>query len=202
MTSAARYADQVPWDFLREAAERSASVAIVLDRTPAEAVETVSTHLARMLASRGLKDSPLFIVHEGEVSDDGLLPAFAVADVRGSLETLAADADARDEVVRQTLEGAIRTLTRRTHTVADAAAEQVGAEARLRGDAERAYYDAVAAVATACADARCCAARCWRGGRSSSAPARCCSRPSSTRSAGSATASSTRSRASRRPRSG
>ena len=31
----------------------------------AEAVDTVSTHLARMLASRGLKDSPLFIVTEG-----------------------------------------------------------------------------------------------------------------------------------------
>jgi hypothetical protein len=152
VTSAARYADQVPWDFLREAAERSAAVAIVLDRTPAEAVETVSTHLARMLASRGLKDSPLFIVHEGPVSDDGLLPPFAVADVRGWLEALAADADARDRVVRQTLEGAIRTLTRRTHAVADAAAEQVDTEARLRGDAERAYDDAVAAVATACAD--------------------------------------------------
>ena len=35
VTSAARYADQVPWDFLRQAAERSAAVAIVLDRTPA-----------------------------------------------------------------------------------------------------------------------------------------------------------------------
>ena len=142
----------MPWDFLREAAERSAAVAIVLDRTPAEAVETVSTHLARMLASRGLKDSPLFIVHEGSVSDDGLLPAYAVADVRGWLEALAKDADARDRVVHQTLEGAIRTLTRRTHAVADAATEQVETEARLRGDPERAYDDAVAAVATACAD--------------------------------------------------
>src|SRR5687768_16749409 len=62
VTSAARYADQVPWDFLRKAAERSAAVAIVLDRTPPDAVQTVSTHLARMLASRGLKDSPLFTV--------------------------------------------------------------------------------------------------------------------------------------------
>ena len=33
VTSAARYADQVPWDFLKQAAERSAAVAIVLDRT-------------------------------------------------------------------------------------------------------------------------------------------------------------------------
>ena len=71
VTSAARYADQVPWDFLRQAAERSASVAIVLDRTPRDAIGTVSTHLARMLASRGLKDSPLFVVTEGTVDEAG-----------------------------------------------------------------------------------------------------------------------------------
>ena len=76
VTSAARYADQVPWDFLRKAAERSTAVAIVLDRTPAEAVETVTTHLARMLASRGLKDSPLFTVDGGRgLATTGLLPA-------------------------------------------------------------------------------------------------------------------------------
>ena len=46
VTSAARYADQVPWGFLRQAAERSTAVAIVLDRTPDEAIETVSAHLA------------------------------------------------------------------------------------------------------------------------------------------------------------
>ncbi len=152
VTSAARYADQVPWDFLRKAAERSASVAIVLDRTPTDAIETVSTHLARMLASRGLKDSPLFTVVEGEVSDDGLLPAAAVVEIKGWLSALAADAEARGKVVRQTLEGAIRTLTRRTHGVADAAADQVAAEQRLRADAVTAYDDAVAKVADASAD--------------------------------------------------
>ncbi len=152
VTSAARYADQVPWDFLRQAADRSTAVAIVLDRTPEAAVETVSTHLARMLASRGLKDSPLFIVHEGPVSDDGLLPAAEVADIRGWLESLANDADARGAVVRQTLDGAIRTLTRRTHAIADAVAEQVVAEQRLREGADTAYDAAIAAVTTAAAD--------------------------------------------------
>lgn len=152
VTSAARYADQVPWDFLRQAADRSTAVAIVLDRTPEAAVETVSTHLARMLASRGLKDSPLFIVHEGPVSDDGLLPAAEVADIRGWLESLAEDSDARGAVVRQTLDGAIRTLTRRTHGVADAVAEQVVAAQRLREGADTAYDAAIAAVTTAAAD--------------------------------------------------
>jgi predicted GTPase len=152
VTSAARYADQVPWDYLKQAAERSTAVAIVLDRTPADAVQTVSTHLARMLASRGLKDSPLFTVNEVAVSDEGLLPAAEVADIRGWLESLAEDTGARSAVVKQTLDGAIRTLTRRTHRVADAAAEQIATVQRLREEADQAYDAAIAAVATASAD--------------------------------------------------
>ena len=152
VTSAARYADQVPWDFLRKAADRSAAVAIVLDRTPPEAIETVSTHLARMLASRGLKDSPLFTVVEGELSEDGLLPAADVAEIRNWLESLAADAEARSGVVKQTLDGAVRTLARRTHSVADAAAEQVDAVRRLRDDANAAYDRAVSEISEASAD--------------------------------------------------
>lgn len=152
VTSAARYADQVPWDFLRQAADRTAAVAIVLDRTPEEAVETVSTHLARMLASRGLKDSPLFVVHEGPVTDEGLLPADHVAEIRGWLDSLAQDATAREAVVTQTLDGAIRSLTHRIHPVADAAAEQVGAVRALREDAQTAYAESIAAVVAATAD--------------------------------------------------
>ena len=152
VTSAARYADQVPWDYLRQAADRSTAVAIVLDRTPADAVQTVSTHLARMLASRGLKDSPLFVVTEGALSDEGLLPPDSVADIRGWLDSLAEDSDARARVVKQTLEGAIRTLTRRSHGVADAGVEQVTAVQRLRADVDKAYDEAVAAIDTASAD--------------------------------------------------
>ncbi|GAA1971847.1 dynamin family protein [Nocardioides panacihumi] len=152
VTSAARYADQVPWSFLRAAAERSTAVAVVLDRTPADAVQTVATHLARMLASRGLKDSPLFIVHEGTVSDEGLLPADNVAEVRGWLDMLAADSGARQAVVRQTLEGAVRTVSRRAHPVADASVAQAQAVTRLRHDAVAAYDEGLRAVLEATAD--------------------------------------------------
>ena len=152
VTSAARYADQVPWGFLKQAAERSTAVAIVLDRTPEEAVQTVSTHLARMLASRGLKDSPLFVVREGPVDDDGLLPADHVVDVRAWLRSLAEDTSARGAVVLQTLDGAVRALTMRTFPVADAAADQSVTVEQLRQDATKAYDDAVAAVVAATAD--------------------------------------------------
>ncbi|GAB3249833.1 dynamin family protein [Alteromonas gracilis] len=152
VTSAARYADQVPWDFLKRAADRSAAVAIVLDRTPPAAVAEVSSHLARMLTSRGLRDSPLFAVREGSVDDRGLLPAAEVAEIRDWLAALAADADARTRVVRQTLEGAIRTLAHRAHLVAEASTEQVSVAGRLRRDVEQTYDDATTSIATAAAD--------------------------------------------------
>lgn len=152
VTSAARYADQVPWGFLKQAAERSTAVAVVLDRTPADAVQTVATHLARMLASRGLKDSPLFIVHEGPVSEDGLLPAGSVAEVRGWLDMLAADTVARQAVVQQTLDGAIRSMSRTAYPVADAAASQADVVERLRRDAATAYDEGLRGVLAATAD--------------------------------------------------
>ncbi|GAB2881957.1 dynamin family protein [Nocardioides pacificus] len=152
VTSAARYADQVPWGFLRQAAERSTAVAIVLDRTAPDAVETVATHLARMLASRGLKDSPLFTVHEGALDEHGLLAPDEVADIRGWLDSLAADADARADVVKQTLQGAIRTLARRSHSIADGAAEQITAIQRLRGDVDEAYDAAIDDISRATID--------------------------------------------------
>ena len=152
VTTAARYADQVPWDFLKQAADRSAAVAIVLDRTPAAAVAEVSSHLARMLTVRGLRDSPLFAVREGDVDNDGLLPASEVAEIKEWLGALAADADARSRVVKQTLEGAIRSLAAKSHLVADAAMEQVDMQARLLRDVDQAYDDAVRTIDEASAD--------------------------------------------------
>ena len=152
VTSAARYADQVPWDFLKAAAERSTAVAIVLDRTPPDAVGEVSGHLARMLTTRGLRDSPLFTVAEGHVDDDGLLPPEAVADIRGWLHSLAADSNARAAVVKQTLEGAIRTLSHHAHDIADASAAQATMVTRLRQDVEKAYAEALRGVDEASAD--------------------------------------------------
>ncbi len=64
VTTAARYADAVPWDLLRSARERSAAVSVVLDRVPPEAMDEVTAHLARMLADRGLGEAPLFVVPE------------------------------------------------------------------------------------------------------------------------------------------
>jgi hypothetical protein len=53
VTSAARYADAVPWDYLAAAAERNTVVAVIVNRCPPGAVDEVAGHLAQMLAERG-----------------------------------------------------------------------------------------------------------------------------------------------------
>lgn len=152
VTSAARYSDQVPWEHLKQAAERSTAVAVVLDRTPPDAVGTVAAHLARMLASRGLKDSPLFTVPEAAVSPEGLLDGPAVAEVRAWLVSLAEDGDARSAVVRQTLDGTVRAHAREAHVVADAVSEQVAAAAELRRAVDTAYDEATRCALAAATD--------------------------------------------------
>ena len=119
VTSAARYADQVPWDYLARAAERASSVAVVLDRTHEEQVVEVRGHLARMMTSRGLSDSPLFTVAETSTEESGLLPRSAVAPIRTWLHELAADPMGRAAVVHATLDGAVRHNVMSAFDVAD-----------------------------------------------------------------------------------
>ncbi|MGA8988483.1 ABC transporter [Aeromicrobium sp.] len=148
VTSAARYADQVPWDYLRQASERSTSVAVVLDRTSAEAVVEVRGHLARMMTSRGLSDSPLFTVPESPVDADGLLPDEAVSPIVVWLRELAADPDARRMVVSRTLDGAVRHVVLRTHDVGDAMDAQIAAAEVLHGDVDTIYRKALDTFST------------------------------------------------------
>ncbi|WP_235503559.1 GTPase [Aeromicrobium sp. Root344] len=143
VTSAARYADQVPWDYLRQAAERSTSVAVVLDRTTSDAVLEVRGHLARMMTSRGLSDSPLFTVPESGVDADGLLPREAVSPIVVWLHELAADPAARKMVMARTLDGAVRHVVLRTHDVADAMDAQIAASEVMHGDIDTIYRKAL-----------------------------------------------------------
>jgi hypothetical protein len=54
--------------------------------------------------------------------------------------------------VKQTLDGAVRSLSHRVHDVADAAETQAETVARLRADVDRAYTEAIAEIEKASAD--------------------------------------------------
>lgn len=152
VTTAARYADAVPWDFLAAAQERSAAIAVVLDRVPPEATDEVTAHLARMLASHGLGEAPLFVVPECPLDADRLLPPPAIEPVRIWLEGLAADAEQRSRVVRRTLDGALDSFSDRIMGLADAADTQLDASARLRAQVDAAYNHAVRQVGDGLSD--------------------------------------------------
>ena len=102
--------------------------------------------------TRGLKDSPLFTVPESPLDEQGLLPATAVEDIRGWLHELGADAEARNGVVRQTLDGAVRSIGRRTYDISDACRAQADMRTKLKRDVDVAYDQAVADIDTGSAD--------------------------------------------------
>jgi hypothetical protein len=152
VTSAARYADAVPWDFLNSAAERSAAVAVVLDRVPPRAMTEVPAHLGQMMSERGLGASPLFAVPETAVDDDGLLPTSAIQPIRGWLARLARDQASRAEVVHRTLNGAIGSLASRAPLLARAVDEQVDVVDQLRAEVDHSYAEAVRTIQVQTAD--------------------------------------------------
>ncbi|MGN6611226.1 MAG: dynamin family protein [Angustibacter sp.] len=141
VTTAARYADAVPWDLLLGAQERGASVAVVLDRVPPEAMQEVRTHLAQMLRERGLTTTPLFTIPE-TTTDDGLLAPDVVRPVRSWLVALARDSQARQVVVRRTLTGALGSLNARLATLVEAAQSQDDARAALEREVDETYAHA------------------------------------------------------------
>jgi len=138
VTSAARYADAVPWDFLRTAASRSTAVAIVLNRVPSEAMEDVPEHLSELLAKEGLGDAPLFVVPASEL-DDGLLPRPAVKGLRRWLDRLGGSARARARLIRQTLDGALDSVPDRVALIATNVEAQVHAATALQEEVDRAF---------------------------------------------------------------
>jgi hypothetical protein len=146
VTTASRYADEVPWSFLRIARERSTALAIVLQRVPQEALAPVNADLSRLLKEHGLAGTPLFAVPELALpSETARLPARVVQPIASWLAGLSVDAEARADVVRQTLSGALDSLTTRVPALADAADRQRAGIAQLRALVEKAYDSGVSA---------------------------------------------------------
>ncbi|WP_435768502.1 GTPase domain-containing protein [Nocardioides sp. SYSU DS0651] len=152
VTSAARYADEVPWQQLSVALERDTAVAVVMNRIPTQDRAAVSPHLAAMLHDRGVTDEEVFFVDQGPVDDEGRLPASYVAEVTAWLETLARDGAARSATVRRTVAGATRRAVAAAAPAADAAALQVEAVGELLTVADAAYAPAFDALRAALAD--------------------------------------------------
>ena len=152
VTTAARYADAVPWDLLAAAARRRALVTMVLNRVEPAARDAIRAHLAAMLIEHGLPDSLLFTVPETRLDAEGRLSAEAVADLAGWLRRVAGDATSREQVVRSSVRGAVQDVVVRAPALAAAAESQVAHTDRLRAVAETAYTEAARSLETATSD--------------------------------------------------
>jgi GTPase SAR1 family protein len=133
VTTAARYADAVPWTMLRQAVDQGASVAVVLDRVPEDSMQEIRVHFATMLRDRGLASSPVFTIPETELVG-GFLPQPVVAPLFEWLTKLARDHSSRGVVVRRTLGGIVTSLNTRVQQLAGAAEQQTAADSALRAE--------------------------------------------------------------------
>ncbi|MFC8344616.1 dynamin family protein [Streptomyces sp. NPDC057280] len=141
VTTAARYADAVPWHLLRTAKEYNASLVTVLDRVPHQVVSEVSRQYAALLTKAGLGDVPRFTVPELPESawGGGLLPATAVAPLRTWLVHQAQDPASRQRALARTAHGVLDSLKSRMPELAGAAAAQYAAALRLTAAVDGAY---------------------------------------------------------------
>ena len=140
-TTAVRYADAVPWDFLKQAKDRGTALACIVNRIPPGATNEIVGHFTSMLIDAGLNDVQVFAVEE-QTADTALLAPPTVAHIRELLTDLAGNAQRRADVVRQTLEGAMESIPQRTKEVIGAAEQQNAAVTELRATMETQYSGA------------------------------------------------------------
>ncbi len=151
VTTPSRYADQVVWNFLGDAAARDLAVVVVLNRVDDVAAETVPEDLRRMMAEQGLADADLFLVPDaGHI--DGELPPALVDGLRDHLQDLARDAAARRRVAGRTLVGALTTLTSRIDALASARSRDEELAAQVEAAVAEHYAAAHEAVVDATSD--------------------------------------------------
>lgn len=150
ITTATRYADQVPWTILGRAGERGMPLLAVLNRLPADeadAAEVVADYAAMLQHSRLAESGAFGLLEVVPVAEGALEPgrdalaADAVAPVRDALTRLTADATARREMAQRSLAAAIAGLPAAIADVAREVDEERDAAAALLDIADRAYRE-------------------------------------------------------------
>lgn len=152
VTTAHRYADALPWAFLKQAADRDIPLAVVLNRVPEGSEEELEEDLRSMLAAQGLSPALILTVNEQELDEDGLLPAVALTPLIFWLRSLGADGQARAQLARQSLQGAVRSLSSQTLKLAGWQKEQEEAQDYLAQALKKAEAEALLGLQEASQD--------------------------------------------------
>ena len=151
VTTPARYADQLVWNFLHDAASRNIEVIVILNRVDEDSAATVPDDLRRMMAEAGLGDSTLFTVPLAK--DFGtFLPDELVVPIRVHLQKLADDSTARRIMAGKTVMGAMGKLNSRVYELADTQQRSEEFAANLSEALDATYDNAAEHVIDATSD--------------------------------------------------
>ena len=153
VTTPARYADALPWQFLHAAAHRDIEVIVVLNRVDDEARESIAADLGVMLKEAGLGSASLFTIDT--VADfDTVLPAASTAPLHARLAELASHAQSRRAVAARTLLGSARELERGVAVLAETRERELERASAVRELVTGEYDEAVRHVIEATSDGR------------------------------------------------
>ncbi len=117
VTTAARYADAVPWDALDDAAATDRSVAVVVNRVDSESLDVVDD-LRGLLDAHGHADAVVHVIEEEPIRD-GMVSVSAIAPVSHMIARIGADALSRHAVMSRTHNGALHDLAAQLGTLAN-----------------------------------------------------------------------------------
>jgi len=146
VTTAARYADAIPWGMLDDAADRNVVIGVVLNRVPPGVGAEVRSDLSRRLSERGLDHAPLFVISETHFDEEGFLRDADIQPIRVWLAGIAHDAGARASVARQTLGGAVATVSHRARSLVPALQEQTDSLIVLASQVDDAFAQSHARI--------------------------------------------------------
>ena len=132
VTTPARYGDAIPWNALRKATERGASVAVVLNRVTPDVAAQVRRELVARLADERLESLPLFVIPENDTVD---IPRDVVGGLGRWLDTVAAAS--ANTIVERTLHGGIAAMKEWLEQVAEHMDDQAAAAKDVRSEVRR-----------------------------------------------------------------
>ncbi len=148
VTTAGRYADQVPWDVLGRVRTRGVPLLAVVNRLPADPADAGSVLIdyRGMLERGGIIEQgatgtlELVPVAEGALDHQrDALDADAIGPVRAALDRLVESDAERREIARRGLAGALAGIPQAVEVIAGQVGEEQRAVAELRAAADRAY---------------------------------------------------------------
>lgn len=132
VTTPARYGDAIPWNALRKATDRGASVAIVLNRVTADVAGQIRRELVSRLAQEKLDGLPLFVIPEDAKTD---IPRDVVGGLGRWLDTVAAAS--ANTIVERTLHGGIAAMKDWLEQLANHMDDQAAAAKDVRSEVRR-----------------------------------------------------------------